>query len=130
MSKKQNKTIEIILPSGRTATIAVPKKAKSAEAAQLSLLGTVGKFCIYEKENLEVVIVEAEIESLVKGVGPSTLKTLFETTNMTPELAVSQGVVKYVHNLPESGFYVLQGGTHKWVVEEEKETKTTENELM
>ena len=130
MTKKAKKpsTITIKLPSGRCATIDKPAKAKVAECANLSLLGSIGRFRIYELADLTVVLVEMEVESLVKRVGKATLATLFETTDLTPEFAVQKGMAKFVHTLPESGFYVLEGGKHVWTAELPQETVAEEKE--
>lgn len=129
MSSKKQTTIKVNLPSGRTAIIDTPIKAKVAKCEDLTLLGSMGRWFIYELPNLEVVIVEAEVKSNVKGIGPSTLATMFETTNLTPELAVAQGLARFEHTLPETGFFQLKLAKHKWVEtlpEEKTETQETE----
>ena len=128
MTKKAEKssTITIKLPSGRCATIDKPAKAKVAECANMTILGNIGRFVIYELPSLEVVLVEAECVSIVKGIGKATLATLFETTNLTPEVAVQQNMAEFVHSLPETGFYTLENGKHVWTAELPQETVAKE----
>lgn len=112
------KALTITLPSGRKAQIQSPKKALVASVADLSILGSCGRWYVYEIDNsTEVILVEAETISIVKGVGPSTLKTLIETTSLTPELAVAQGMANFSIDLPESGYYILKNKTHVWTAE-------------
>jgi hypothetical protein len=113
------KALTILLQSGRKAQIEPPSKAVSAEVGTLSILGSIGKWTIYEVAgSLEVVLIEAECVSLIKGVGKATLATMFET-NLTPEIAVEQGLAKFVCSLPDHGFYILKNGKHVWTAEPE-----------
>ena len=133
MSNKA-KTITIRTPSRRIIHTAVPSKAKSAPIGDMSLLGDIVKivvdpetkkktvvetgFVVYEiTGTLEVVLVQKDLESLIKNVGEKTLDLLIKGSNLTPLEAVAQGMAKFTHSLPTEGYYVLQGAKHVHVEE-------------
>lgn len=124
MSQKQ-KTIPVILPSGREATIAVPKRATEPVGTHLcDYLGRWGEWGLYETMNLQMVVVKLEIKSIVKGIGPGLLKTMIDTTDLTPEKAVELGMAEFITQLPEEGWIVADRNVHKWVETLPEETQT------
>lgn len=136
MSKKQ-KTIEIILASGRRAIIATPEKAVSpVPTKSCSYLGRWKEWGMFETPDLKMAIVKLPIESIVKGIGPATLEQMIVTTNLTATKAVAMNLAKFITTLPENGFLIPCANVHEWVEELTEETteeggeETTEDELM
>jgi hypothetical protein len=150
MSNKA-KTITIQTPSGRIIHTAVPGKTKSAPVADLSILGTTVKilvdpktketivvetgFTVYEVAGtLDIVLIRAQLEGSVKGIGAKTLEMLIAKTKFTPEKAVLEGIAKFTHSLQAEGYYILEDGTHVWAeklpepkAEESKSEETSDD---
>jgi hypothetical protein len=133
--------------NGRVIWIDPANKPKHARCSELTFLGSTVNihvdaktkkktvvetgYALYETADLDVVIVKADLVPAVKGIGSKTLDLLIQSTDLTPMGAVAQGMAKFVHILPESGFYILEGAKHVWVAElpvEQEETETTAEE--
>ena len=114
MSSKKQKTIQVILPSGRPATIAVPKRADAPVwSDECRYLGRWGEYGLYEYSKDEIVILKLPIESKVKGIGPALLETMIATTNLTPVRAVELEMARFVTTLPENWYVVPDRNIHQ-----------------
>lgn len=132
------KLFPIINPNGRILWMDPSKKAFSAHSSELTLLGrtvnitvdpktkekTVVEtgYVLYETADLDVVIVEADLVPAVKGIGLKTLETLIQSTDLTPMLAVTQGMAEFSHTLTE-GYYSLEGRKHVWGEKKKEDAK-------
>lgn len=113
MSQKQ-KAIQVILPSGRPATINVPRRVNAPIwTDECTFLGRWEEYGIYEYSKDEVVILKLPIESIVKGIGPALLETMIANTNLTPVKAVELGMARFVTTLPENWHIVPDRNIHQ-----------------